>query len=200
MATKYIENIGGVAGDAASALTNVLKVDAAGNVVPFVCDAVDGMVKYYDRVNSKVAQVARLNQPVISAITTLTVTEALHAGRTIVLNLVAGFAIQLPAATGSGAKYRFVNGIASNAYVISAVVATDVFAGGYGQNDTGGSAAVTWDFMPTAATDNTYSPTTLGGGGLIGDWIEFEDIIATTWAVRGTAQGVIDPTNRFSHV
>lgn len=138
--------------------------------------------------------------PVSAAGANLTVTAALHAGKTIALNQASGTAVQLPAATGTGNVYRFVVTVASNANVISAVVATDIFAGGYGQNDTGGSAAVTWDFIEAAATDNTYSPTTLGGGGLIGDWIEFQDVIATTWAVRGVNKGTIDPTTRFSHV
>lgn len=202
MATKYIEAVGATAGDAATRLSGVLKGDAAGNVYPVVFDAVDGVLKYYDRVNSVVRQLAPFNPAPISATaSTLTVTNALHAGRTIVLNLVGGIAIQLPAATGSGDTYRFVVGIASNANVLSAVVATDDFYGGYIQDDSAGTTG-TFDavFMSTAATSNTYSPTTLGGGGLIGDWFEVQDIVAAKWSFRGVNQGVVDPTDRFSAV
>ncbi len=204
MATKYIENIGAAAGDAATALGNQLKADAAGNVVPFVCDAVDGDLKWYDRVNSIVRQVAALNpQPINkSSGSTLTVTNALHAGRTILLNVSGGVAIQLPAATGSGDKYRFVVGTASNANVLSAVVATDDFAGGYIQDDSGDTTVLGTSFMGTtgASTSNTYSPTTLGGGGLVGDWFEVQDIASAQWAFHGANQAVADPTNRFSAV
>lgn len=200
MATKYLENVGGAAGEAATELAR-LKGETAANVVPVIGDAIDGVLKYYDRVNSVVRQVGGLNPaPISAAAASLAITNALHVGRTIVLNRAAGTAVQMPLATGSGDKYRFVVGTAGNANVVSAVVATDIFAGGYIQNDSGGSAAVTADFMEAAATDNTYSPTTAGGGGLVGDWFEVQDIAANTWAWTGMNKGTIDPTNRFSHV
>lgn len=40
--------------------------------------------------------------------TTLAVTQALHSGKTILINRAAGIAITLPAATGSGAIYKFI--------------------------------------------------------------------------------------------
>ncbi len=201
MATKYIENIGTVAGDAATALSGVLKNDTAGNVVPFVCDAVDGIVKYYDRVNSIVRQQATFNNLSISATaSSLTVTAALHAGRTILLNLVGGIAVQLPLATGTGNKYSFIVGTASNANVLSTVVATDDFNGGYFQADSGLSSAVAVLFIQAGANDNTYSPTTLGGGGLVGDTFSVTDIATGEWLFEGVNQGVIDPTTRYSAV
>lgn len=174
---------------------------ATASAAPIYVDSDDNRVKVIPA-GSGSTEVELLNHTGIVSVTAtvLAVTKALHSFKTLVLNVVAGCALQLPAATGSGDRYRFVVGTASNANVLSAVVATDIFSGGYIQNDTGASAAVTADFMEAAATDNTYSPTTAGGGGLVGDWFEIEDIAAGVWQFRGMNKGTIDPTTRFSHV
>lgn len=141
--------------------------------------------------------------PVTDTTGTVTVTQAALNNVTLVIKKVSGGTVQLPLASGSGAVYRVVVGLAltSAQWIISAVVATDVFAGGILINDTGASAAATADFYPTAATSNTITMTlATSGGGSIGDWVEFEDISANTWAVRGVFQGTIDPVTPFSHV
>lgn len=141
----------------------------------------------------------RSNRP-ISIVAATIVNRDVHDNHDLVLNLTAGFTATLPKATGSGAKYRFINGTASNAYIISAVTAAATFVGGYVQNDSGDTTASTADFQQTTAGNNTYSPTTAGGGGLAGDWIEFRDIATDVYSVFGANQGVTDPTNRFSTV
>jgi hypothetical protein len=118
---------------------------------------------------------------------TLTVTEALHDGKTIVLNRSGGIAIALPAATGSGGRYRFVvGGVSTTGYVFSSVVGTDLMEGlifGQSATDHANEAARTW---PSGATDDTVTLNgTTKGGAAVGDWVEFEDISATGWAVRG---------------
>lgn len=201
MATKYIEAVGTVAGDAATELAR-LKVESAGNVFPIIFDAVDGALKYYDRVNAVVRQVVPVGSKPIATAVALTVTEALHAGRNVLLGVAAGSTVQLPLATGSGATYRFTVSVAltSNNWILSAVVATDVFAGVIFINDSGGSAAATADGWPTAATSNTLTMALATGGGSIGDYVEFVDILTGVWAVRGFFQGAADPVSPFSHV
>lgn len=203
MATKFLENVGGAAGDAVNVLTQ-LKGDTGGNALPIVGDAIDGVIKYYDRVNSVVRQLVPSAgfKPITDTTGAVTATEALHAGRTVVINKVSGGTVQLPLATGSGNKYKFVVGLAltSAQWIISAVVATDVFAGGILANDTGGSAAATADFWPTAATSNTLTMTLLAGGGSIGDTVEFEDIASGVWRVNGVFINAADPATPFSHV
>jgi hypothetical protein len=203
MATKYIENIGAAAaGNAATALANQLKDDSAANVVPFVCDAIDGTLKYYDRVNSKVRQIVAAGAMPVNGAATLTVTEALHNARTILLNAVAGFASTLPAATGSGNKFRFVvqTTLTSGSYIITCSANGATFIGGYTQNDTGDTAAATADFFPVVAGDNTFTGTLLAGGGTKGDWFEVEDIATNVYAFSGASVAATDPTTRFSTV
>lgn len=130
----------------------------------------------------------------------LTVSAATHAGKTITLSAAGGVAIQLPAASGTGNIYHFVVAMASNATVLSAVIATDTFVGGYAQNDSGDTAPATNDFYPAAANSNTYSPTTVGGGGVAGDWFSVQDIASTVWLFKGQGMTATDPSNRFSHV
>lgn len=115
------------------------------------------------------------------------------------MNVAAGTAVTLPAATGTGARFSFVVSTGSNANVISAS-ASGAFVGGYIQNDTGDTTAATADFMAAVSGNNTYSPTTVGGGGTAGDWIEFTDIATNVWQVRGMNGLALDPTNRFSTV
>lgn len=140
----------------------------------------------------------RSNRPFPISTATLIINRGVHDNKALVLNVTAGTTVTLPVATGSGARYRFVVGTASNANVISATGST--FTGGYVQNDSGDSAAATADFMVAAAANNTYSPTTAGGGGSVGDWVQFEDLASLIYAVSGANTTATDPTNRFSTV
>lgn len=202
MATRFIDKETGA--DTSTAIANdttgTRKVQNLPDCVGFVFDNVDKRFKYNDAGTIR-AVTPDWNPGIVSATaSSLAVTASLHAGKTVVLNASGGVAVQLPLAAATGNTYRFVVGTASNATVVSAVVATDVFAGGYVQNDSGDSSAALADFMPTAATSNTYSPTTVGGGGTVGDWFEVQDIAANVWQWRGMNSSATDPTNRFSHV
>ena len=114
---------------------------------------------------------------------TLTCTKDVHAGRTTVISAVAGCAVTLPAATGTGSVYRFVIGstITSNSTTIKVANATDVMSGrAFVISD--GAAAVL-GYATAAASDTiTLNGTTLGG--LAGDHIEIIDAITGTFAVR----------------
>ncbi|MDP2377779.1 hypothetical protein [Reyranella sp.] len=118
------------------------------------------------------------------------ITEALHKGKTCLLAEVGGDAaveLVLPAATGSGGKYRFVVDVVNTSgYVIKAAVGADVFRGlifGQSATDSATDAARTWK---SGSTDDTltFNGTTKGGVQR-GDWVEFEDVAADAWAVRG---------------
>ncbi len=124
-----------------------------------------------------------------------------HIGRTVVLDRSAGVAVTLPAATGTGAKFRLVVGTASNANTVVSAPATDFFQGlvmGPDSDDT--APAISMRGFSTAATSNKISPTTAGGGGLAGDWIELEDYKTGLWAVSGVFQATTAPATPFSHV
>ena len=114
---------------------------------------------------------------------TLTCTKDVHAGRTTVISAVAGCAVTLPAATGTGSVYRFIIGstITSNSTTIKVANATDVMSGrAYVVSD---NTAAVLGFATAAASDTiTLNGPTLGG--LAGDHIEIIDAITGTFAVR----------------
>ena len=135
----------------------------------------------------------------LTAATTLT--PAVHSGRTNTLNAVAGFACTLPAATGSGNRYRFVVKTAlTSAQYRFTVTGNDTFLGGTFIGDSGDTVAATADLFVAAAANNQLNMTLLGGGGSIGDWVEFEDVLTDKWLVAGVFRDVTDPTNRFATV
>ncbi len=142
----------------------------------------------------------RSNRPLPISSATISINRNVHDNKPLVLGVAAGTAAVLPKATGSGARYHFIVGTASNANVISASAAAATFVGGYIQNDSGDTTPLTSDFFQPSAGNNTYSPTTAGGGGLAGDWVEFLDYATDVYKVFGANQGVTDPTNRFSTV
>jgi len=197
MATRFIESFGATAGDAATYLTT-LKGDSAG-VTPIVYDSVDGFLKFYDRLNSQVVKlVPTATPPVDAPATSLTITAALHGGKDIAMNEAAGTAFTLPLATGSGRKFRFYVTVASNANTI-VCAGSDKLAGAVVVNDAGASSAVqAYVFRATVASHTTISPTTAGGGGAIGDWIEVADILSGVWIVSGVFQTSTDPVTPFS--
>lgn len=142
----------------------------------------------------------RSNRPFPITTATLILNRNIHDNQPLILSVAAGTTITLPKATGSGATYKFVVGTASNANVINASTAGATFVGGYSQNDTGDTTAATVDFMAAVAGNNTFSPTTVGGGGTVGDWFEILDIATNVYQFRGANGLALDPTNRFSTV
>jgi hypothetical protein len=142
----------------------------------------------------------RSNRPFSITTSTISVNRNLHDNKPLVLNVSGGVTVTLPKATGSGATYFFIVGTASNANVISASAAAATFVGGYTQNDSGDTSPATADFFPTAAGNNTFSPTTVGGGGAAGDWFRIIDYATDTYLFNGTSSVATDPSNRFSTV
>lgn len=121
------------------------------------------------------------------AVTTI-LTEATHEGKTIVMTGAGGArTFTLPAATGGGGRYRFVVGeVNTSNYLIKASAGTMLFKGmiiGQSATDSATDAARTWTAGTTDDTITLNGTTT--GGVKLGDWIEFEDVAATMWAVRG---------------
>lgn len=125
---------------------------------------------------------AILNTPVNTTASTLTVTQASHAGKVITLNRAAGIAVTLPAASGTGAVYSFVIGTAvtSNSTTIKVANSSDTMTGtAYVVSD--GAAAVLG--YRTGASDDTvtFNGTTLGG--LKGDQVIIQDIGTNLFSV-----------------
>ena len=218
MATRFIEGVDPNSDHTISTILTALKNMVGPHQVPFVFDQDTGLVHYYDKVNSAARTLANLDQaqtftnktltnPTItggtfSALTPISITGAAtlgatHVGRTSVLNALAGGQIDLPAATGTGNKYRVVVGTAltSAAWVFRTNVATgDTFVGGVEIDDTGDSATVAAAaFFPAGASDEVLTVAFAATLGTIGTWIEFEDFKTGLWQVTGYLGGSIDP-------
>jgi len=135
------------------------------------------------------------NSGINPGVTTLTATGAItvaaHSGRTLNMAEVGGDAaatFTLPAATGSGAVFKFVVGVVNTSnYIIKVADATDTIDGMViVQNDStaGGTASlIAW---PTVAASDTITlDGTTTGGVQIGDYILLTDMIANQYVVSG---------------
>lgn len=131
--------------------------------------------------------VADASSRLVAGGATLTLTQLLHDGKTVLFDSLAGTELTLPAATGSGMKLRLlvsVTATSSNHKV--SCVGTDEFVGSLTSIDVDTSDA-TLAFAAEAGDDMdviTFNRTTTGLAA-IGDWIELEDLIAGSWAVTG---------------
>lgn len=199
MATRFIDKETGATTSTAIAndSTGTTKIKNLPDAVGFVFDNVDKKFKYND--GGTIREQLTSAAPV-SATATLAVTASLHAHRTVLLSAVAGFTSTLPAATGTGDKYRFVVGTAltSATYVVKAA-GSDLFKGGVHMNDAGDTSPALPEFYPTASNTNTFTMAFSIGAGKIGDWFELEDIASATWAIRGVIQSVTDPSTPLSN-
>ena len=118
---------------------------------------------------------------------TLTLTEVLHGGKTVLFDTAAGTVLTLPAATGTGAKFRAVVSIlaTSNSHILQCV-GTDMMQGACGIVDTDtGDATIQFAALVGDTFDTVTMNRTTSGLAAPGDWVEVEDIVSGVWSVRG---------------
>lgn len=120
---------------------------------------------------------------VAAASTALSLTNAAHANRLVVLPVItgAGLTITLPAATGTGDKYTILNNGVQTVSVTVTALAGDIMTGlARGWHLTAGANDA---FAPTAADIKyTFNVTTTGGDG--GDIMELWDVATDNWFVN----------------
>ncbi len=116
--------------------------------------------------------------------TSLAITELLHSDKIVKLShTAAASTCTLPDATGSGALFRFVVGAVNvNNHVVKVPDANNVFRGSVNILDNDANAQTAY---AASGTDDTLTLNGTTTGGAVGDWVEFLDIAADTWAVRG---------------
>ncbi len=119
---------------------------------------------------------------------TVTITKADHSGRVVILDRAAGVTATLPASTGSGDKYRFYvkTTVTSNGDVIEVANASDTMAGQITMGNTTGGAG--WQ-EAAGGTDDTLTMNGTTTGGIIGSYVEVEDITENVWRVHGHLVG-----------
>ncbi len=128
---------------------------------------------------------------------TLAVTEAAHDGKTILLDRAGGVTATLPAATGSGARYRFVNktALSGGSHVIQ-VTGNDTMKGvAWMALDDAADAVKAFE---TASDSDTITLDGTTKGGAVGDVVEVEDIATDVWAVQCRLAGTGTEVTPFS--
>lgn len=137
----------------------------------------------------------------IAAGSTKTLTEADHMS-TVKLDTVTGSVVTLPAATGTGKRFRFVVSVLATSpnHVVKVGTATDVMQGNI---TLGGTAALPASsssvFAPAATHDTITLNRTTSGGVTIGEWFELQDFAAGVWQVRGVLTATGTPATPFSN-
>ena len=113
---------------------------------------------------------------------TLALTLASHSGKIVTVNAAAGCAITLPAATGTGARFKIFIGttITSNTTTITRAGSDTMFGMIYQLADSGATLAA---YECPGSTVITMDGTTKGG--IKGDWFEIEDVASAVWHIIG---------------
>lgn len=121
------------------------------------------------------------------------------ANGTYLLNTVGGSTLTLPAATGTGSRYRVIvtATTTSAAHKILAASSSD-FINGIAWGFTGSTAKV---FASAASTNHSIQMPFAGSqpsGGFIGDWFEFTDVATNLWQCSGYYQAGTTPTTPYA--
>lgn len=129
---------------------------------------------------------------------TLAVTQALHAGKLVLLDTAAGSVCTLPAASGSGAVYRFATSVlaTSNSHIVKVANSTDIMVGySVSIDDADNSMTV----FPTLGTSDTITLNrTTTGSVRIGEMITLTDVKTGFWSVHMCAVGTGGEATPFS--
>ena len=119
-----------------------------------------------------------------------TITNAAHAGRILLMGEVGGDAsatFTLPAATGTGAEFKFIVSVVNTSNYVIQVTGDDTIDGSVvvtnDSTDGGTASLISW---PTVAASDTITLNgTTTGGVNIGDYILLTDIATDQYSVSG---------------
>lgn len=114
---------------------------------------------------------------------TLAVTAAEHAQRTVTLNRAAGIAVTLPAATGSGNRYKFIVGTTFTSNGTIKVVGNDIMVGHAILAQDSADTVVQFGTAADSDTITFYTAASNTTGGVAGAIVDLIDIAADTWHV-----------------
>jgi hypothetical protein len=146
-----------------------------GNLTPFKLDAT------YAELN----RVADVSTRIVTLTGATTLDVATHGDKVLLLGEVGGdavLAVTLPAATGTGTRFRFYVSVLNTSTYTITCAGSDIFAGSIKTHDNDSTAAVGYAAI---AGDNIL---TLNGGttgGAVGDWFEIVDILTGFWSIVG---------------
>lgn len=135
-----------------------------------------------DATAAEINRAADMSARIVNATAaTLAVTAADHDSKIVTLNRAGGIAVTLPAATGSGARLRFIVGTTFTSSATIKVTGDDTMTGNAVLAQDGGDTSVMFEAGATADTITMDGSTT---GGLKGADVELIDIAADLWFVH----------------
>lgn len=125
------------------------------------------------------------------------ITELAHDGKNLIMGGAgAARTHTLPAATGSGARFRFYVGAVNTSNHLVKVTGDDTMDGHVLMlNDTDATVS---GFEAASDSDTITLNGTTTGGASIGDWVELVDIATDQWAVCGMITGTGSEATPFS--
>jgi len=134
---------------------------------------------------AEINKVADTSARLVAAGSTLAATEALHDGKIVLLDTAAGSVVTLPAASGSGAVFRFLvsTTATSNSHIVKVANSSDFMTGFIDILDLDGTTISSYKGDGSADDTVTMNRTTTGG--FIGDYVEAIDMKANLWHIRG---------------
>jgi hypothetical protein len=124
------------------------------------------------------------------AAATLTLTQALHAGKVMIFNKVDGIDVTLPEASGTGDVYTFILGLALTSDTIT-ILTPDIvnsdMVGNVLSIDLDSATTGVWYSSVQGDGNNaiTMNMTSQGGINIGTDWYTLTDIATDIWAVNG---------------
>ena len=125
----------------------------------------------------------------------LTLTVAAHDGKICLWDTAAGTTFTLPAATGTGARFRFVISViaTSNSHIVKVANGTDIIQGVILGISDAGNAELGWI---AASTDDTITLNrTTSGSVTRGEWVEIIDVASGLFLCTGSiAQNGVEVT------
>ena len=131
----------------------------------------------------EIVRVCDVSTRVVTLAASTTIAVATHENKILLLGKSgAAYTMTLPAASGSGAIYRFIVSVVNTSNYVITVTGNDTIDGSVDILDLAGTAQASY------AATGTVNTITLNGtdqGGAIGDWLEFRDIAADQWAISG---------------
>lgn len=135
---------------------------------------------------AEIDAVADVSTRLVTITGTGSITVAANEGKTNLLGEVGGNALvtlTLPAATGTGATYKFIVSVLNtSSYVIQVANATDVMTGSVKTHDDDSTPAVAY---AAAGSDDTIELNGGTKGGAQGDTLTLVDILSNKWAIDG---------------
>lgn len=140
----------------------------------------------------------KFTQSTTASGSTKTLTTVDNNNQVILLDTATGSTVTLPAATGTGAKFKFVVSVLATTanHIVKVANATDVIQGVLPIEYTTGNVTLT--FATNASADTITLNRTTTGSVSIGEWLELQDIASGVWSLSGILTASSSPVTPFT--